>query len=88
MTADERWRPIPDWPGYEISDRGRVRGIERVVVRSDGAKYPVPPRILKTAAHRPSGLPVVKLSRPPRGTGRWCFVHLLMADAFGPGGLR
>lgn len=23
--ADEIWKPIPGWPGYEASDRGRVR---------------------------------------------------------------
>jgi NUMOD4 motif/HNH endonuclease len=32
----ERWRPIPGQPGYEVSDHGRVRSLDRVVLRSDG----------------------------------------------------
>jgi hypothetical protein len=24
-VSEERWRPIPDWPYYEVSDHGRVR---------------------------------------------------------------
>jgi hypothetical protein len=24
-VSEEQWRPIPDWPYYEVSDRGRVR---------------------------------------------------------------
>ena len=28
---DERWLPVPDWPGYEVSDRGRVRSVDRVL---------------------------------------------------------
>lgn len=27
----ERWLPVPGWPGYEVSDRGRVRSVERVI---------------------------------------------------------
>lgn len=31
----ETWKPIPDAPGYEVSDQGRVRSLprERVIVR-------------------------------------------------------
>lgn len=33
----ETWKPIPDWEGYyEVSDRGKVRGITREITRSDG----------------------------------------------------
>lgn len=27
MTA-EAWRAVPDWPGYEVSDSGRVRSLD------------------------------------------------------------
>jgi hypothetical protein len=45
MTA-ERWAPIPGYEGaYEVSDRGRVRSLERVVVMRDGRRR-VPARLL------------------------------------------
>jgi hypothetical protein len=28
-AVTEAWRPVPDWPGYEVSDLGRVRSLER-----------------------------------------------------------
>jgi hypothetical protein len=82
MTA-EVWRPIRNWPGYQISSRGHVRGIERTVIRSDGTKYRVRARVLKVGNDSRSGRPVVKLSKPPRGGGRPCFVDSLARQAFG-----
>lgn len=32
----ENWRQIPDAPGYEVSDLGRVRSIDRVVATTNG----------------------------------------------------
>lgn len=33
----ERWLPVPNYEGiYEVSDRGRVRSLDRMVHRSDG----------------------------------------------------
>lgn len=32
----ERWLAIPGWPGYQVSDRGRVRSVDRVL--SDGRR--------------------------------------------------
>jgi hypothetical protein len=35
MTArngrGERWAPVPGWPGYEASTKGRVRSADRVL---------------------------------------------------------
>lgn len=31
MTAREAWRRIAGFPGYEVSDRGRVRSLDRTV---------------------------------------------------------
>lgn len=31
VSSAESWLPVPDWPGYEVSDRGRVRSIERQI---------------------------------------------------------
>jgi hypothetical protein len=33
-----RWRPIPGWPGYEVSLDGRVRSLDRVVVDRRGVR--------------------------------------------------
>ncbi len=29
MTSDEQWLPAPGYPGYEVSDHGRVRSLDR-----------------------------------------------------------
>lgn len=45
---EEIWKPIPGYEGlYEASNKGRVKSIERVVVRNDGRKRTVKERILK-----------------------------------------
>ena len=36
---DETWRIIEDYPEYEISDKGRVRSVDRVFYDSLGRKY-------------------------------------------------
>lgn len=28
---DERWLTVPGWPGYQVSDRGRARSVDRVL---------------------------------------------------------
>ena len=34
---DEIWKEIPDFPGYEVSDQGRVRSFLRMVGKGQGA---------------------------------------------------
>ncbi len=34
----ETWRPVIEDDGYEVSNAGRVRSIDRVIVRSDGVE--------------------------------------------------
>jgi len=77
----ELWRPVDRWAGYyEVSTRGRVRSVARVVVMSNGARRRVPGRLLKLTtprgAHRGGGGPRCSLSRPgakvtyyPKATG-------------------
>lgn len=35
-TQEERWLPVVGEPGYQISDLGRARSVDRVVLRSNG----------------------------------------------------
>jgi len=42
----EHWRDVPGWEGwYQVSDRGRVRSLDRVVVKHDAPRR-VPARLL------------------------------------------
>lgn len=56
----ERWKPIPGWPEYEISDHGNCRSTERVVDgKLDGGGAPSKRRLagqLLTPVIRASGL--------------------------------
>lgn len=38
IPDDEEWRDIPDWEGfYQVSNKGRVRSLDRTVVKSNGS---------------------------------------------------
>jgi hypothetical protein len=58
MSHEEIWKPIPDYPGYEVSNRGRVRSLWKRIHRGGQAGFEVilsdsPIKILKgTAAGR------------------------------------
>jgi len=44
----EIWKDIPDYVGvYQVSDQGRVKSLERIVIRSNDRQYKVGERILK-----------------------------------------
>jgi hypothetical protein len=81
--TEERWRPIPDSDGYEISDRGNVRTVNHLVVRSNGLKYTVAARNRRIGVDRRCGLRYVKLATGQRGRYRTIYIHRLMADVFG-----
>lgn len=37
IPRPERWKDIPGWEGYyEVSDWGRARSVDRIIIRSDG----------------------------------------------------
>lgn len=37
MSERERWRRVRGWPGYQVSDRGRVRSVRRTL--PNGAEH-------------------------------------------------
>jgi len=45
----EIWKPMNLWPGYEVSDMGRIKSLERTMIRSNGRRHTTPERILKAS---------------------------------------
>lgn len=78
--APEIWRPVPDYEGlYEVSDRGRVRSLDRWPNYSDDRERLHRGQILKQHRH-PAGGYQVTLSRD--GKVQRCWVRRLVASAF------
>ncbi len=84
-NLQEQWRPVPEFEGiYEASNQGRVRSLDRIVSRSDGAKQPWRGRVLKGTLD-PWGYPCVTLHRSGKSYTRR--VHRVIAATwFGPRG--
>jgi hypothetical protein len=82
-VIDEIWRPIPDSEGYEISNRGNVRTVNHLVVRSNGIKYTVAARTRRISVDRRCGLRYVKLATGRRGRYHAVYIRQLLADVFG-----
>lgn len=81
MIVNEQWKPVPGYEGiYEISDMGRLRSLERDVVKSDVVQH----RRLRMKKQWPNddGYMCVKLSRD--GHNDNVGVHRLVAAAFIP----
>ena len=77
----EQWKAIKDYEGiYEISDQGRVKSIERNIMRSNGRNKPVSERILKPGKNH-GGYYHISLSK--KGLIKKYFVHALIWDHFG-----
>lgn len=80
----ELWRPVKGYEGmYEVSNYGKVKSVERVVLRSNGREYLVRSRILKQYMTKPKG------NKKPRlmvhlsaEVDKYFLVHRLVAEAF------
>lgn len=77
--TQEQWRPVVGYEGcYEVSDRGRVRTVPRMVAAGRGAWRHVPQRIRRQAVTN-AGYNIVTLSRSQLTTK---LVHTLVLEAF------
>lgn len=75
----EVWKPITGFElSYEVSNLGRIRSIDRVVMRSNGRIFTLRGRIRQTPLV--SGYPTVSLSIA--GLMQTFYVHHLVAEAF------
>lgn len=87
VEAHEEWRPIADWPGYEVSSMGRVRSWkQRTKGRTWKPDYSQPPRILRPAPR--NGYLSIVLIDPAKGK-RAAGIHRLVLETFvGPSSLH
>lgn len=76
----EQWKPIPDFPFYEISNKGNVRTIGGYRSNGKGSRF-VKPIMRKLCFHK-SGYLQLKLCRPDKPKGVNVYVHRLVAFAF------
>ena len=76
----EEWRPIPGYEGhYEVSNKGRVRSLTRLIEDKRGVREKHHGKSLVTSLNR-RGYLSVRLCR--NGTKRSLTVHRLVAKAF------
>lgn len=75
----ERWKNIDGYPGYLISDYGRVKSIKKVVIQSNGHSMTFPERILKPGVSH-GGYLYVTLCR--NGDHKAFKIHRLVVNAF------
>lgn len=76
MREKERWKFIPGFShGYMVSDKGRVKSVARVLIRSNGRPQKVRERILKQAFDE-FGYPMVRID------GKTIKVHRAVMLAF------
>ena len=80
-VTQESWRAIPGYEGsYEVSDHGRVRSLDRTIIRSDGALVRLKGKLKSVAPRGWNRRPQVPLLRDGKQVDR--YVHHLVLEAF------
>jgi hypothetical protein len=74
--SNERWVSIVGHPGYEVSNHGEVRSLDRIIDYKDGRQGAYPGRLLKPWVSNGVGHLRVSLG------GQREYVHRLVAQAF------
>jgi len=75
----EEWRVIKHFTGYMVSNRGRVKSMERIIMRRDSKPNPIKTRVL-SLIHHSRGYLVVHLHK--NGEHKRKLVHRLVGEAF------
>lgn len=80
---EERWKDIDGYSGYyQISNRGRIKSLERTIIRKDGLFHRRKERILTNVVNQKTGYLQVMLICHKRY--KLFYVHRLVAQAFNP----
>lgn len=77
----ENWKAIPNFEGYEASDHGRVRSIDRMTTDSKGHKYKIYGKVKYFSLNK-KGYPQVILWRSNKTTTKR--IHRFVAELFIP----
>lgn len=81
-ATPETWLPAVGYEGrYAVSDLGRVRGLDRIIVRGDGQKQFVRARFLRPA-RTGKITPHLRVVFSVNGKKRTMLVHQLVLEAF------
>ena len=83
MTA-EIWCDMTGFePHYHVSNHGRVRSLERRIIRANGIRYTAAARIRRIRRTAAAACADAETGR--RGRYHTLYIHRLMADVFGGG---
>ena len=77
----ERWKTIKHFTGYMVSNHGRVKSMERTIMRCNGKPNPIKTHLL-SLCHDSFGYLVVRLYK--NGESKVKKVHRLVGEAFIP----
>lgn len=83
IAMQEHWLPVVGWEGYyEVSDRGRIRSVPRVMIRSNGRPFTVRSTIIRPNKITKQGHLGVHFVRCGLETREKIFVHRAVLEAF------
>lgn len=77
ISETEVWKPIPAHPGYEASNLGRIRGLDRTITTKRGVMKPFKGRIMKPSDCLPKGYLTIGFGAKKRRC-----LHILVLEAF------
>ena len=78
----EEWKDIPGYEGYyQVSNKGRLRSLKRVVKKSDGKTQTVPERYMKPKPDK-KGYSIVGVSK--NANKKYLKLHRVVAQSFIP----
>lgn len=81
-VTQEQWRSVSGFEGiYEVSDQGRVRSLDRLVLLKNGRKRREHGLILKPWKSNRGGYPAVNLAKNGHAKRNY-LVHVLVLEAF------
>lgn len=79
----EIWKDIPDYEGiYQVSNKGNVKSLSRVLIFSDGRVYRFSEKILKISPVGEGKYPTIHLYRD--GVRKTLSIHKIVAQVFIP----